>query len=363
MALFFVNSNTYRTLEFETIRALVLGFTGSASGRSQIEALAPHTSVDAVKAALGRTSEAVQILQKIGRQPYHDLPDVGGFLTASRVRGLHLEARDLSDVATFIEGANEIGRRVAQVTTAPELSRLAQDVPDATPVSVAIRRAVLPTGEVADDASPKLAEVRRGLLRLKSQLQSVMESYLKGKDADRILQDKLVTMRNDRYVLLLKAEHRGQVPGIIHGTSGSGASFFVEPMPAVEVNNDIVRMAEDERAEVVRILTDLTARVGSRAEVLERGVDILGILDGAQAMALTARDMEAIAPSVHVPVSGQGLQFALIRARHPLLREPVPVTLIMEDASALVISGPNTGGKTVALKTIGLLALMAQSGL
>src|SRR5687768_4461083 len=375
MALFFVNSNTYRTLEFETIRALVLGFTGSASGRSQIEALAPHTSVDAVKAALGRTSEAVQILQKIGRQPYHDLPDVGGFLTASRVRGLHLEARDLSDVATFIEGANEIGRRVAQVTTAPELSRLAQDVPDATPVSVAIRRAVLPTGEVADDASPKLAEVRRGLARLKSQLQSVMESYLKGKDADRILQDKLVTMRNDRYVLLLKAEHRGQVPGIIHGTSGSGASFFVEPMPAVEVNNDMVRLAEEERAEVVRILTDLTGRVGQRADVLERGLEILGLLDAAQAMAITAKEMQAIAPTI---VEGRTRLFNLDRARHPLLmvnvaarlgierrsfREPVPVTLRIEGDSALVISGPNTGGKTVALKTMGLLAMMAQSGL
>src|SRR5688572_4593068 len=378
MAFFFVNSNTYRTLEFETIRALVLGFTGSASGRSQIEAVAPHTTTEAVKAALSRTSEAVQILQKIGRQPYHDLPDVGGFLTASRVRGLHLEARDLADVATFIEGANEIGRRVAQVTAARELSRLAQDVPDATPVSVAIRRAVLPSGEVADDASPKLAEVRRGLARLKSQLQSVMESYLKGKDADRILQDKLVTMRNDRYVLLLKAEHRGQVPGIIHGTSGSGASFFVEPMPAVEVNNDMVRLAEEERAEVVRILTDLTGRVGQRADVLERGLEILGLLDAAQAMALTAREMNAIAPSVNVNVPGRGVRFVLLEARDTLLmvnvaarlgierrsfREPVPVTLRIEGDSALVISGPNTGGKTVALKTMGLLAMMAQSGL
>src|SRR5687767_412155 len=380
MALFFVNSNTYRTLEFETIRALVLSFTGSASGRSQIEALAPHTSQEAVKAALGRTSEAVQILQRIGRQPYHDLPDVAGFLVASRVRGLHLEARDLSDVATFIEGANEIGRRVAEVTAAAELSRLAQDVPDAMPVSAAIRRAVLPSGEVADDASPKLAEVRRGLARLKSQLQSVMESYLKSKDADRILQDKLVTMRNDRYVLLLKAEHRGQVPGIIHGTSGSGASYFVEPMPAVEVNNDMVRLAEEERAEVVRILTDLTARVGSRADVLERGVEILGVLDAAQAMAVVAREMSAIAPSVHVNVNvpGRGTHLALLEARHPLLmvdvaarvgierrsfHEPVPVTLRIEGDTALVISGPNTGGKTVALKAIGLLALMAQSGL
>src|SRR5688500_1297670 len=136
-------------------------------------------------------------------------------------------------------------------------------------------------------------------------------------------------------------------------------------MPAVEVNNDIVRLAEDERAEVVRILTDLTAQVGSRADVLERGVEILGLLDAAQAMALTARDMKAIAPTIleAVRVTGRGLQFALIRARHPLLREPVPVTLTIEDASAMVISGPNTGGKTVALKTIGLLALMAQSGL
>ncbi len=257
---------------------------------------------------------------------------------------------------------------MAQVTGARELSRLAVDVPDATPVAAAIRRAVLPTGEVADDASPKLAEVRRGLARLKSQLQSVMESYLRGKDAERILQDKVVTMRNDRYVLLLKAEHRGQVPGIIHGTSGSGASFFVEPMPAVEVNNDIVRLAEDERAEVVRILTDLTARVGARADVLERGVDILGVLDAAQAMALTARDMKAIAPSVHVHVSparsGSSVRSdRRRRAASPLLREPVPVTLRIEGDTALVISGPNTGGKTVALKTIGLLALMAQSGL
>ena len=395
---FFVNSNTYRTLEFETIRALVLSYAGSASGRTQIEAMAPHTSPAAVKAALGRTSEAVRILLAIGPQPYHELPDVAAHLAESRVRGLHLEARDLTDVATFIEGANEIGRRVSQVSGAPELSRLAVDIPDATPVAAAIRRAVLPTGEVADDASPRLAEVRRGLARLKSQLQSVMESYLRGKDADRILQDKLVTTRNDRFVLLLKAEHRGQVPGIIHGASGSGASLFVEPMPAVELNNDIVGLIEDERAEVVRILTDLTGRVGARADVLERGVDILGLLDAAQAMAMTARDMRAIAPSivdavhvnarpcldqtrVNVPghgMPGQGLLLNLDQARHPLLmvdvaarvgierrsfRDPVPVTLRIEGDTALVISGPNTGGKTVALKTIGLLALMAQSGL
>ncbi len=370
-----VNSNSYRTLEFETIRQLVLSYAGSAGGRERIEALAPHVEAGAVLGALRRTTEAVRIIEAVGRQPYHDLPDVAGHLAASRVRGLHLEPRDLSDVASFIESANEIGRRVAQVTGAPGLARLAVDVPDATPVAVAIRRAVLPTGEVADDASPRLAEVRRGLARLKSQLHSVMESYLTGKDAERILQDKLVTMRNDRYVLVLKAEHRGLMPGIIHGSSGSGASLFVEPMPAVELNNDIVGLAEDERAEIVRILTDLTGRVGQRADVLERGAEILGVLDAAQAMALTARDMDAIAPEI---VEGRTPLLNLDQARHPLLmvnvaarvgierrsfREPVPVTLRLQGDTALVISGPNTGGKTVALKTIGLLALMAQSGL
>jgi DNA mismatch repair protein MutS2 len=377
---FFLNANTFRTLEFETIRALVLAHTGSAGGREQVEALQPQTTVPAVRAALARTTEGVRVLARIGRQPYHDLPDVAALLARSHIAGLHLEARELSDVASFIEGAAEIGRRVAAAFDAPELAGIAARVPDATEVATAIRRAILPSGEVADDASPRLAEIRRTLARLKSQLTSVMESYLRGKDADRVLQDKLVTTRNDRFVLLLKAEHRGQVPGIIHGTSGSGASLFVEPMPAVELNNDIVSLADDERAEVIRILTDLTSRVGARAEALQQGVQSLGLLDAAQAMALTAKDMRAMAPEVldgKRAGESNGTRLALNGARHPLLmtdvvarlgierrstKEPVPVTLRMEDA-ALVISGPNTGGKTVALKTIGLLAMMAQSGL
>jgi DNA mismatch repair protein MutS2 len=175
---------------------------------------------------------------------------------------------------------------------------LASHVSDESEIASAIRRAILPGGEVADNASPRLAEIRRTLARLKSQLQSVMESYLQGKDADRLLQDKLVTTRNDRYVLLLKAEHRGSIPGIIHGSSGSGASLFVEPMPAVEVNNDIVSMAEEEREEVIRILRGLTSRVRDRGVHLARSVEILGELDFTQAMALVARDMDAIAPEI-----------------------------------------------------------------
>src|SRR6185436_3137035 len=226
-----------------------------------------------------------------------------------------------------------------------------------------IRRAVLPTGEIADAASPKLAETRRAIVRMRAQLHSVMESFLHGKDADRVLQDKLITTRNERYVLLLKADQRGQLPGIVHGSSGSGASFFVEPLPAVELNNDIVGLVEEEHAEIVRILRELTAGVGARADELETSLEVMGELDAAQAKALLASQMDAKAPEI-----ADDLRLELLDARHPLLllqdREVVPVTLRVGFGSpALVISGPNTGGKTVALKTVGLLAMMAQSGL
>jgi DNA mismatch repair protein MutS2 len=369
-----VNGNTFRTLEFETIRALVLSHAGSGPGRARIEGLRPLTEPGSVREAVGRTSEGVALLRRLGRQPYHDLPDVLELLPTARVEGMHLEPRELADVASFIEGGTEIAGRVARVEEAPGLAGRASRVADATALAAAIRRAVLPSGEVADDASPKLAETRRGLTRLKAQLQSVMESFLKGKDAERALQDKLITTRNDRYVLLLKAEQRSAIPGIIHGSSGSGASLFVEPMPAVELNNDIVSLQDEERQEVVRILRELTRRVGQRAEELARAAEILGELDAVQAMALAAQDMGA----TPAEVSEDGT-LDLIDARHPLLmpalserlgigrrstREPVPVSLrVGGGENVLVISGPNTGGKTVALKTVGLLSLMAQCGL
>jgi DNA mismatch repair protein MutS2 len=370
-----MNSNTFRTLEFEAIRALVLSHAGSVAGKARAEALTPHTETGAVHAALSRTTEGTIVLRALGRQPYHGLPDVEAALGQARVEGLFLEPLALLDVASFIESSSDISRSVAGAEGAPELSRLAAGVADVSDVAAAIRRAILPGGEVADDASPRLGEIRRTLTRLRSQLQSVMESYLSGKDAERVLQDKLITTRNDRYVLLLKAEHRGQIPGIVHGSSGSGASLFVEPMPAVEVNNDIQSWGDQEKEEVVRILRALTARVRARVSELERSAEILGELDVVQAMALTARDMGAIAPEI--VDARQGLR--LLEARHPLLmtsvvervgiarrstREPVPVTIeITDGATVLVISGPNTGGKTVALKTVGLLSLMAQSGL
>ncbi len=369
-----MNANSLKTLEFDRILALLLQQVGSAQGRERIEKLSPLREAPEVRAALARTSEGVALLQAFGRQPYHDLPDPRGALAGARVRGSFLEPRQLADLASFVEGGVEIAKRVARFEGAPGLARLASQVADTTPVAVAIRRALLPSGEVADDASPKLADLRRTLARLKLQLTSVMEGYLRDAASERLLQDRIVTTRNDRYVLLLKAEQKGQLPGIIHGSSGSGASLFVEPLPAVELNNDIVELQDAERREVVRILEELTARVGERADAIAAMAETLGELDAVQAMALLSVAMGAHPPEI---VEGGKPELELVDSRHPLLMpelaarlgiartsEPVPVSLsVGGEAPVLVISGPNTGGKTVALKTVGLFALMAQSGL
>lgn len=369
-----MNANSLKALEFDRILALLLQQAGSVEGHARLEALRPLTEPGPVREALARTSEGVRLLKAVGRQPYHDLPDPAEALAGARVRGSHLDPRALANLASFIEGGVEICRRVARVDGSPRLSRLASEVQDTGDVAVAIRRALLPSGEVADDASPKLADIRRTLLRLRSQLTSVMEGYLRNADAERLLQDRIITTRNDRYVLLLKAENRGQLPGIIHGTSGSGASLFVEPLPAVELNNDIVQLQDQERNEVLRILQELTARAGHRADDLAFMASVLGELDAVQAMALLAVDMDAHPPEV---VEGPKADLELLDSRHPLLmpklaerlgiarsKEPVSVSLrVGGDEPVLVISGPNTGGKTVALKTVGLFALMAQCGL
>jgi DNA mismatch repair protein MutS2 len=368
-----VNANSFKSLEFDRIHALLVQQAGSVEGTARLERLRPLTEPAAVRRALAQTSEGRALLRCVGRQPYHDLPDPAEALVTARARGAQLEPQALADLASFVEGGLEIARRVARVEGAPGLARLAAEVRDTSEVATAIRRALLPSGEVADDASPRLAELRRTLLRLRSQLTSVMEGYLRSRDAERLLQDRIVTTRNDRYVLLLKADQKGQLPGIIHGSSGSGASFFVEPLPAVELNNDIVSLQDEERAEVKRILCALTARAGARADEIAQMATVLGELDAVQAKAALAVEMDAHAPEIVDERDG----IELLDSRHPLLmprlaerlglvrtKEPVPVSLRLGgEQPVLVISGPNTGGKTVALKTIGLFALMAQCGL
>ena len=252
-----------------------------------------------------------------------------------------------------------------------------------------IRRKIDPSGEVVDDASPELRSIRDRLRRQRTRLRGTLESYLRGKDTAKYLQQQIVTDRHGRYVLVVRAEHRGAIPGIVHGSSGSGASLYLEPLSTVEINNDIVALEQQEHEEVQRILLALSDAFRGRAEELERTVDAAAKLDVLNARARFSLLVRGVEPKL-----AKDGRLELRAARHPLLipavrryirsaqvedadqsdeseakatradAEPVPVDVqLLPPVRVLVITGPNTGGKTVALKTAGLLPILAQAGL
>jgi DNA mismatch repair protein MutS2 len=369
-----VNTATLQAIEFDLVKRMLTSRCGSRSGQAILEGLTPHADIRSVRAGLDRASEARRILAFAGRQPFGKLPDVTAVLGESRARGARLEPRGLLDVAAFAADASDILSLVSRTPDATVLAHRASSVPSLLDLAATVRRVVLPSGEVSDQASPRLADIRRTIAQARLRLQEVMTSYVQDRGSARLLQERIISTRNDRYVLLLKAENRGQLPGIIHGASGSGASLFVEPLPAVELNNDIVSLTEDERVEVARILSELTAQVHDRLPDLDRAASVCAELDAHQAIALLANDMQA-----NVPTMTEERRIDLREARHPLLiaaltdplglprrglPEPIPVSITLgPDEHVLVISGPNTGGKTAALKSLGLLTLMAHCGL
>src|SRR4051794_29609778 len=189
-----MNHHSYRNLELEAVRAWLSTYAGSPMGRDRVAALAPATEPGVVRTRLARTSEARVALESAGRQPYHDLPDVRPLLPKSRWKGFGLEPRELLDIASFAQGATEIGRSLVR-TPAASIAAQADRIADFWPLAQRIRRAIQPSGEIADDASPRLADIRRQLLRMRAQLQSLMESFVHGKDAERLLQEKVITTR------------------------------------------------------------------------------------------------------------------------------------------------------------------------
>ena len=229
-----------------------------------------------------------------------------------------------------------------------------------------VRRKIEPSGEVADNASPALASIRERLRKQKQRLRTTLDGFLRGRDA-KYLQEQVVTDRNGRHVLMVRAEHRTAIPGIVHGGSASGASLFVEPLETVEINNDIVALEEQEAEEVRRILLELTDAFRRRPDELERTIEVATELDVIQARARFSIMVGGVEPVI----AADGT-FDLMAARHPLLMakvggnvdDPVPVDIHMRPPTrVLIITGPNTGGKTVALKTAGLFVAMAQAGL
>jgi DNA mismatch repair protein MutS2 len=375
-----MNPGALRALEFDTIVRMVANLAVTPTGRTRLASLRPATDPAAVVAAQRATSEGVRFLADHTGFPLRAPTDLEDLLAALAVEGRPLEPPRLLALADYLESIEATRQGIRSAGAAfPVLGSLVEAVASFGREIADVRSRIEPSGEVADDASPALASIRDRLRRQKARLRATLEAYVRGRETSKYLQDQVITDRNGRYVLVVRAEHRSAIPGIVHGGSASGASLFIEPLETVEINNEIVALQEQEGEEVHRILLALTDAFRRRPDDLRRTVDIATELDVIQARARCSLKVGGVEPVI---VSDG--TFELRGARHPLLinrigsdfskivnpesdappRFPVPVDIrLAPPIRVLVITGPNTGGKTVALKTAGLLAAMAQSGL
>jgi DNA mismatch repair protein MutS2 len=365
-----------RALEFDRIVSVVTGLAVTPLGERRLGDLHPMTETAQVVGAQRATTEGVRFLGDHPGFPLRAPADLDLILQALGIEGRALEPLRLFGLAEYLESIEQTRSAIRNVAGSfPLLWTVVEAVASFKGEIADVRRKIEPSGEVADNASPALASIRERLRRQKTRRRSTLDAFLRGRETAKYLQEQVVTDRNGRYVLMVRAEHRGAIPGIVHGGSASGASLFVEPMETVEINNEIVELEEQEAEEVRRILLALTDSFRERPGDLSRTIDIATELDVIQARARFSLMTDGVEPIVSVDGS-----FELRSARHPLLMrrvnerlddgraddgiEPVPVDILLAPpVRVLVITGPNTGGKTVALKTAGLLAAMAQAGL
>ena len=305
------------------------------------------------------TTETVKFLERHPLFPLRAgeaLPDA---LDALEVVGRPLDPMQLRMVADFVDSVDQarasVGRAGADF---PVLRELVAKVTAFKDEVAAVRQAIDPGGDVLDQASPELRRIRNELRQKRQKLRGTLEQYTRGSSA-KYLQDEVITERNGRFVLMVRAEHRGNVPGIVHGSSTTGATLFLEPAATVEINNDIVQLEDREREEIFRILLELTDGFRARSADMTISREVARELDVLQAKARYSSKVNGIEPEFTIDTS-----LHLKAARHPMLERAVPVDVFLDPPNrVLLITGPNTGGKTVALKTAGLFALMAQAGL
>lgn len=351
---------TQRALEFDRIVEAVTGFALTPMGRERLARLQPSVEGAAVAQALAGTTETARYVAARGTFPIHASSELPQILSALAIEGRALDALRLIALSAFLDSIDESRAAIRNAAGSfPILEAAASGAASFKGETAQVRDKIDQAGEVVDTASPELKLIRERLRKQRTRLRTTLESYLRGKDTAKYLQEQIVTERSGRYVLVVKSEHRSAIPGIVHGASTSGASLFLEPLSTVEINNEIVALEEQEAEEVRRILLALTDAFRGRAGDLQRTITVATELDVLQARARYSVSIDGVEPQI----TGDGA-FELQAARHPLVKNAVPVTIkVIPPASVLLITGPNTGGKTVALKTAGLFALMAQAGL
>lgn len=384
-----------RVLEFDTLRDLLRGYAGSDLGREQVAHLGPSTDLSWIEHQQQLTTEIREFRRAGANFNFSELQDSSELLGKARIAGSALEPLEILQVIKLVDRAAE-WREIA--FNPPQgmkqdwaaVRELSSRIADFTEFLRSFRTKILPDGMLDDRASPELASIRRDIEKQRRSIQESLRGYLRRLAEGGATQEELITIRGERFVIPVKSEQKRRVQGVVHGASSSGQTVFIEPLETIEQNNELVRLMEEEQAEVRRILLAMTERIGERAEEIRTAVVVLAELDWQFAKARFADEYECVVPafvsstdvasplspnlrqSGDVDLSSHKSAFILRDARHPLLErnlkaQKLPVVAITVELEGenrqLIITGPNTGGKTVALKTAGLLALMAQSGI
>jgi DNA mismatch repair protein MutS2 len=356
-------------LEYGAVLNLLRTFLSSALSAPLLDELAPNTDLGRLQQQHALTAEARECLREGSRPSLGGIRDPRPMLEELSVEGGALPALEIVALLKLARAARDLRPMFAR-TPFTRLHVLLEGLADFRGLVGELDGKILPDGPLADSASPALARIRRSIERLRVDIQGTLERLLRRLGQAGVLQDTTISLRNDRFVLPVRAEDKYRVDGIVHGSSSSGATLYVEPMETVVLNNELVEFQDREFAEVQRILGEFTEKLRLRRDDLARATAILSELDLIFARAVFAREYDCCLPEFVSP--GQPRELILADVRHPLLdhtlrrqnRKSVPLTVELREPKTLVIiSGPNTGGKTVTLKTVGIAVLMAQSGL
>jgi DNA mismatch repair protein MutS2 len=379
-----------RVLEFDQLRQVLALYMASPLGHARVARLTPSCDRHWIEHQQQLSEELRGYLRAGGRFDFTDLLDPTLLINKSRIQGAALEISEIRDLVLVADRAAEWREIAPHPPVAVQdkwqaVHELSQTLADFTPLLRYFRNKILPDGTLDDRASHELAHIRREIEKQRRSIQESLRSHLKRLAGEGTVQEELVTIRGERFVIPVKVEHRRHVQGVAHGTSSSGQTVFIEPLETIEQNNELVRLLDEEQAEIGRILLEMTARLGEQADALANARDVLSELELQFAKARFAEEYDCVSVKLLPATDGTPTSTAdcapdasccdemfLHKARHPLLERTlkpkgiavVPLTVELDrDHRQLVISGPNAGGKTVALKTIGLLALMAQAGI
>ena len=357
-----MNQKALKTLEFDKIIHILTAHAASEGAKEMCRKLVPYDNINDVERAQRETADALRRVYRKGSVSFGGIRDIRGSLKRLEIGGI-LGMGELLQIMSLLETAGKIrqyGQREADDTSRDSLDESFEFLDPVPTLASEIHRCILADDEMADDASSALLQIRRSMRQMNDKVHNTLNSMVNG-SARSYLQDSVVTMRDGRYCLPVKAEHRSQVPGMIHDQSSTGSTLFIEPMAVIKLNNDFKELLMKEQQEIEKILSVLSEKAAAVTEILAEDYRILTALDFIFARAMMAKDMKATRP-----IFNTDRQIHIKDGRHPLLdpKKAVPITVRLgDDFDLLIITGPNTGGKTVSLKTVGLFTLMGQAGL